>query len=273
MALSWCGELPLAQISHSQFLQVKLIDAAKRGEEDSLEAFILDKENKVNINAKDSIGQTALHWACRNGHDGIVRILIKYRANLNILDPQNETPIHKAAWKNHVDTIRPLVETGKIDLTIKNKDGNTPLQMAKDENARRLLVPRPIIKMARRAQACGVAWIAVHGRTSSQRSSHPVDYDAIKLVKEHLDIPIFANGDIFTLTQANEIRQRTGVNGVMSARGILCNPALFSGYDVAPPEGTSLFTNTYDSAFNATVNLIIKANNLETFDAQAGYSD
>ncbi|EFA83081.1 hypothetical protein PPL_03869 [Heterostelium album PN500] len=123
----------------------RLIDAAKRGEEDSLEAFILDQENKVNINAKDAVGQTAMHWAARNGHDGIIKILIKYRAGLNVVDPQGESPVFKAAFKDHVDCIRLLVATGKIDLTLKNKDGQTPLNIAKSEGARKLLVPKAII--------------------------------------------------------------------------------------------------------------------------------
>ncbi|EGG16812.1 tRNA-dihydrouridine synthase 4-like protein [Cavenderia fasciculata] len=92
------------------------------------------------------------------------------------------------------------------------------------------------IELAKRAERAGVSWITVHGRTSSQRSSHPVDYDAIKLVKESIGIPVFANGDIFTLDQANDIRDKTKVNGVMSARGILCNPALYMGYDTTPIE-------------------------------------
>ncbi|GAM26310.1 hypothetical protein SAMD00019534_094850 [Acytostelium subglobosum LB1] len=101
------------------------------------------------------------------------------------------------------------------------------------------------VELARQAEAAGVSWLAVHGRTSQQRSSHPVDYDAIKLVKESVSIPVFANGDIFTLRQAEEIRDRTGVNGVMSARGILCNPALFKGYDVTPPECVKDFMDIY----------------------------
>ncbi|EFA83092.1 chaperonin containing TCP1 beta subunit [Heterostelium album PN500] len=62
------------------------------------------------------------------------------------------------------------------------------------------------VELVRQAEASGVSWLAVHGRTSSQRSSHPVDYEAIKLVKESVSIPVFANGDIFTLEQANEFR-------------------------------------------------------------------
>jgi tRNA-dihydrouridine synthase 4 len=108
------------------------------------------------------------------------------------------------------------------------------------------------IELVKRAEAVGCAWIAVHGRTMKQRSTHPVDYDAIKMVKENLSIPVIANGDVWTLQDAHTIQEKTGVNGVMAARGILQNPALFAGYSVTPPEciadwmhiGLSLGMNT-----------------------------
>ncbi|EGG16811.1 hypothetical protein DFA_07789 [Cavenderia fasciculata] len=131
---------------HEQYIiNSRLIDAAKRGEEDLLEQCILDKEFKVNINAKDAIGESAMHWAAKNGHDNIIRILFKYRANLNILDNAGETAAHKAAYKDRLDVIKALVETNRVDLTIKNKNGLTPLNLAKDEACRKLLVPKPII--------------------------------------------------------------------------------------------------------------------------------
>ncbi|EGC35795.1 hypothetical protein DICPUDRAFT_151810 [Dictyostelium purpureum] len=101
------------------------------------------------------------------------------------------------------------------------------------------------IELVKRAEKIGVSWITVHGRTSAMRSSHPVDYDAIKLVKENTSLPVFANGDVFTLEQANTIKEKTGVNGVMAARGLLSNPALFMGYDKTPIECIEDFINIY----------------------------
>eukprot|EP01132_Coremiostelium_polycephalum_P004694 gene4694-5862_t len=127
------------------YINARLINACKRGEEEDIEDIITDQEAKPDVNGKDSVGETALHYAARNGHDGIIRILIKHRANVNVLDKLEETPLHKAAWKNQVEAIRALVEVGKANVSLKNKDGSTPLQLAKDEAARKLLVPRPVI--------------------------------------------------------------------------------------------------------------------------------
>jgi tRNA-dihydrouridine synthase 4 len=85
------------------------------------------------------------------------------------------------------------------------------------------------VELVRRVEALGAAWITVHGRTKNQRPSDKPDYDLIKLAKESVGIPVIANGDVFTLEDAERIQAHTGVNGVMAARGLLENPGLFSG--------------------------------------------
>lgn len=93
---------------------------------------------------------------------------------------------------------------------------------------------RQTVELAQRAERVGVAWLTVHGRTPRQRSSAPVDYDAIKLVCDSVGVPVVANGDIDSLATAVDVRRRTGALGVMTARGILSNPAMFAGYETTP---------------------------------------
>ncbi|KAJ2506683.1 tRNA dihydrouridine synthase, partial [Coemansia sp. RSA 2052] len=93
---------------------------------------------------------------------------------------------------------------------------------------------RQTVELVRRAQMMGVDWITIHGRTRNQRSTEPIDYDVIKLVKESVSVPVLANGSIFTLADAETMYEKTGVDGVMAARGLLQNPALFAGFDHTP---------------------------------------
>ncbi|KAG0029024.1 tRNA-dihydrouridine(20a/20b) synthase [NAD(P)+]-like protein [Podila clonocystis] len=91
-------------------------------------------------------------------------------------------------------------------------------------------------EFVKRALSVGVDFITVHGRTRRQKSTEPVNLEGMKLVKEVSTVPVLANGDVFSVKDADDIVAATGVDGTMSARGILENPALFAGYDVTPWE-------------------------------------
>lgn len=75
--------------------------------------------------------------------------------------------------------------------------------------------------------AAGADALTVHGRTRFQpSSSHPVNLERITFAVGCAkgQVPVVANGDVFTLEEADETRRICGVQGVMSARGLLANP-------------------------------------------------
>jgi len=77
------------------------------------------------------------------------------------------------------------------------------------------------------AQDAGVAALFIHGRTKAQIYHGRVDYEIIREVKEALDIPVIASGDIFSVELVKEMLERTGCDGVAVARGSLGNPWIF----------------------------------------------
>ncbi|XP_014104367.1 PREDICTED: tRNA-dihydrouridine(20a/20b) synthase [NAD(P)+]-like isoform X2 [Pseudopodoces humilis] len=89
------------------------------------------------------------------------------------------------------------------------------------------------VDLCQKAQAAGVSWIIVHGRSIEERHQ-PVHYDAIKIIKQSMSIPIVANGDIKTLKDAENVHHLTEADGIMVARGLLANPAMFAGYEETP---------------------------------------
>ncbi|GFO43581.1 tRNA-dihydrouridine synthase [Plakobranchus ocellatus] len=91
------------------------------------------------------------------------------------------------------------------------------------------------VELCRRAEKMGASFISVHGRTKEQRTQ-PVDLHAIRAIKEAVSIPVVANGDVRSLDNALKVHEETLVNGVMAARGILANPAMYAGYKETPVE-------------------------------------
>ncbi|XP_076861704.1 G-protein coupled receptor 22-like isoform X1 [Brachyhypopomus gauderio] len=92
---------------------------------------------------------------------------------------------------------------------------------------------RRTVDLCQKAEAAGVSWITVHGRTPDERHQ-PVHYEAIRTIKDSLTVPVIANGDIRNLQDVESMHELTGVDGVMSARGLLANPALFAGFETTP---------------------------------------
>ena len=83
------------------------------------------------------------------------------------------------------------------------------------------------VEFAKMAESCGVAAVAVHGRTREQYYSGKADWDIIRQVKEAVSIPVLGNGDVFTPEDAKRMKEETGCDGSMVARGAKGNPWLF----------------------------------------------
>lgn len=84
------------------------------------------------------------------------------------------------------------------------------------------------VEIALLAQKAGASAVAVHGRTRQQMYSGKVDYQIISDVKNALDIPVIANGDITDEQTAAIMLEKTNADAIMIGRGALGNPWVFS---------------------------------------------
>jgi tRNA-dihydrouridine synthase 1 len=92
------------------------------------------------------------------------------------------------------------------------------------------------LRMCRLLQNAGCSILTIHGRTRQQKRSalEPADWSVIKRLKEDLRIPVISNGNVRELSDVHDCLEFTGADGVMSACGLLANPALFSGQELCP---------------------------------------
>jgi tRNA-dihydrouridine synthase B len=84
------------------------------------------------------------------------------------------------------------------------------------------------VSLAKRLEKAGAAAIAIHGRTREEYYSGKADWDIIRVVREAVNIPVIANGDVFSGADALAIMAHTGCDLVMIARGSLGNPWIFA---------------------------------------------
>lgn len=83
------------------------------------------------------------------------------------------------------------------------------------------------VEIAKIAEGCGVAAVAVHGRTREQYYSGKADWDIIAQVKAAVKIPVIGNGDVDSPQAAQELLTQTGCDGVMIGRAAQGNPWIF----------------------------------------------
>ena len=82
------------------------------------------------MNAQTSTGDTALTYACENGHTEVADLLLKYGAELEHESEGGRTPLMKAARAGHLSTVSFLLKRGaEVNRATANND-HTPLSLA-----------------------------------------------------------------------------------------------------------------------------------------------
>src|SRR6185437_13153756 len=69
--------------------------------------------------------------------------------------------------------------------------------------------------------------LTVHARTVKQMYRPGVRYDLIARAAKELKCPVFANGNVFSASQAKQLLAETSARGLMIGRGAIRNPWLF----------------------------------------------
>lgn len=93
------------------------------------------------------------------------------------------------------------------------------------------------LELARLIEQCGVAALAVHGRTKEERPNQPNHNDVIREITKNLSIPIIANGGSKEVKEYEDIakfREATGASSVMLARAAMWNCSIVRSEGMLP---------------------------------------
>ncbi|MCG9731671.1 tRNA dihydrouridine synthase DusB [Shewanella sp. Isolate13] len=110
--------------------------------------------------------------------------------------------------------LRAVVAAVDVPVTLKIRTGWAPEH-------------RNGVHIAQIAEDCGIASLAVHGRTRQCMYKGEAEYDTIKAIKKQISIPVVANGDILTPEKARFVLDFTGVDALMIGRGAQGRPWIF----------------------------------------------
>lgn len=155
-----------------------------------------------------------MRWACES----------EYLKNYKIVDINMGCPVPKIVKNGDGSAlledillaekiVKECVKSGKV-ITVKIRTGIT----YGDDIA---------AEFAKMAENSGASLVTVHGRVREAYYSGEPNYKAIERAKKNVNIPVIANGGIFTVSEANDMIEKTGADGVMIARGAIADPFIF----------------------------------------------
>ncbi|UVW83568.1 ankyrin repeat domain-containing protein [Wolbachia endosymbiont of Aedes albopictus] len=100
--------------------------------------FNLHIYNDDSINAVNANGKTPLHLAVKYGREGMVKMLLNKKAEVDVVDSRGRTPLHLAAKNNNKEIVEALIKA-KANVNIKDEDRNTPLDLTTNKEIKTLL--------------------------------------------------------------------------------------------------------------------------------------
>lgn len=149
------------------------------------------------------------------------------QARPDIIDINFGCPVKKVAGKGAgagmlqnvpllLDITREVVKAVNIPVTVKTRLGWD-------------CEHKIITTLAEQLQDCGIAALAIHGRTRSQMYNGEADWTLIGEVKNNprISIPIIGNGDVTSAAIAKQNFERYGVDAIMVGRATFGRPWIF----------------------------------------------
>lgn len=110
--------------------------------------------------------------------------------------------------------VRATVDAVKLPVTVKIRAGW-------DDDSKNA------VELSKILEANGASAICVHARTREQLYRPGIDVDIISRVKKAVSVPVIGNGDIYSASDAINMLNITGCDGIMVGRGAMGNPWIF----------------------------------------------
>jgi len=186
------------------------------------------KRTEQKLNISDEERPVAIQLYGREPEAMAEAAIIAEAAGPDIIDLNFGCPVKKVAGKGAgAGLLRDIPKMLQITSAVVNAV-NLPVTVKTrlgwdDDN-------RVIFELAEQLQDCGIAALAIHGRTRAQMYKGDADWTLIGDVKNNMrmHIPIIGNGDVTTPERARECFDRYGVDALMVGRASIGKPWVFA---------------------------------------------
>eukprot|EP01060_Flectonema_neradi_P004213 TRINITY_DN12750_c0_g1_i1.p1 TRINITY_DN12750_c0_g1~~TRINITY_DN12750_c0_g1_i1.p1 ORF type:complete len:406 (+),score=123.63 TRINITY_DN12750_c0_g1_i1:121-1338(+) len=156
----------------------KLLQACRDGCIETVKAAI---DNGAQLqHAGGVFGETPLHAACAKGSLSVVKILVESGADVRARCERNNTPLHEAAFSNHINIVKWMLANTSCRLLAKNVNGMTPERSAKSQRHHKCA---ELLKKAAEARKQERSMSPQRSKEPSQSPTKKVDIDS-ELVAE-----------------------------------------------------------------------------------------
>ncbi|KAJ8452911.1 hypothetical protein Cgig2_014674 [Carnegiea gigantea] len=153
-----------ARIEAADFNGYRAVHVAAQFGQTAFLNHIIAKYN-ADFDAPDNDGRSPLHWAAYKGFADTVRLLLFRDASQGRQDKEGCTPLHWAALTGHLEACSVLVHSGtKEELTVKDRAGSTPVQLASDKGHRQVAL---LLSNAQKAQSKRLKGMSCAGKVKS----------------------------------------------------------------------------------------------------------
>lgn len=188
--------------------------------------------------------------------------IVEDQAHPDVIDLNFGCPVKKVAGKGAgagmlrnipgmLDIARRVVRAVKTPVTAKTRLGWSHDELVFGTNLSQASCPEGGWRgasLAEHLQDCGIQALTIHGRTRAQMYTGEADWTLIGEVKANprITIPIIGNGDITSLTEADEAFRRYGVDAVMVGRATFGCPWFFNRSELSLQEKIRLLRQQLD---------------------------
>ncbi|KAK9868063.1 hypothetical protein WJX84_011334 [Apatococcus fuscideae] len=231
---------PLTRGNHLPFRQLCAELGADVTMSEMAFARMLLKNNvveKARLRIAGNEGCYGLQVATNNIAEGVGAAKMAADAGCTWLDLNVGCPIYEASRRGLGAVL--LRKPAKLARLVAGIAAGSPLPLTVKIRTGESSSKINCLQVVEALQDCGPAAISIHGRTMEQRYKRAADWDLIAAAARSSAIPIIGNGDILTLYEAQRRLQGTGCWGLMSGRGALIKPWIFTEFQ----EGREMLPN------------------------------